>query len=112
MDAVTIADQEYVTAMERGSLHLLNAIKLSRGDFTHRLVAKAFTRSDFLWRNAPVPENQWSGDGNYTRERLRRHERVALAMAEKDRIAEARRVNRDPCPKCGVRSDIGCRHSK
>ena len=24
---------------------------------------------------------------------------------------ESRRVNREPCPKCGTRADIGCRHS-
>jgi len=21
-------------------------------------------------------------------------------------------VNRDPCPKCGVRGDVGCKHNK
>jgi hypothetical protein len=24
---------------------------------------------------------------------------------------ESRRVNREPCPKCGTRADIGCKHS-
>jgi hypothetical protein len=26
-------------------------------------------------------------------------------------VDDATRVNRDPCPRCGVRADLGCRHS-
>ena len=112
MDAITLADQEHETAMERGSQFLLNAINLARGEFKGRPVGKAFTRKDFLWHGRPNPENQWTGTGDYTRQRIERFERVAASMAEKDRIAEQRRVNRDPCPKCAVRADIGCRHRR
>lgn len=32
--------------------------------------------------------------------------------AEKSIFAETLRVERDPCPKCGVRRDAGCKHRK
>lgn len=112
MDAITIADQEHKTAMERGSAFLLNAMKLERGEFNARPVSKAFARKDFVW-NARHASNQFmSMGGEYAHQREQRTGRVLAALAEKDRIAEQRRVNRDPCPLCAVRADIGCKHRR
>lgn len=39
-------------------------------------------------------------------------ERRLAAIAEADaRIDALRTVPRDPCPKCAVRADIGCKHN-
>ena len=35
--------------------------------------------------------------------------RVREKLAAKERLAESRRVNREPCPRCGTRKDIGCK---
>lgn len=43
--------------------------------------------------------------------RARRRAREALAASvEKDAADAAPRVHRDPCPRCAVRADIGCKH--
>lgn len=33
-------------------------------------------------------------------------------LLSKDRLAETLYAVRDPCPKCGTRQDIGCRHTR
>jgi hypothetical protein len=38
-------------------------------------------------------------------------QRVARNQAQRDDIAN-RIVDRDPCTYCGVRRDIGCRHTR
>ena len=69
----------------------------------------AFPR--FAWiekpGSPPVPESS-----GYAEQRRARFARVLDRMEEKDRIANARRVSRDPCPRCGVRGDIGCKHRR
>jgi len=112
MDAITISDQEHATDMARGSAFLLNAMKLERGEFYHRPVGKAFARTDFLWSKTGNPQNQWTGDGRYKAWKEAQQERVRIATEEKNRLAEANRVSRDPCPMCGVRGDIGCKHKR
>lgn len=37
---------------------------------------------------------------------------VLARIAARDRMAEIRRVNRDPCPRCNTRADIGCKHRR
>lgn len=111
-DALTIADQEFKTAMQKGSQFLLNAIKLERGDYHLRPMAKAFTRKDFIWTKHHDTHNQWQSDATMSSENSKRQSRVLAAIAEKNRIADSRRVSRDPCPLCGVRADIGCNHRK
>lgn len=42
-----------------------------------------------------------------------RNEKALAAAEARDATAKkAPRVHRDPCPRCGVRSDIGCEHSQ
>lgn len=40
------------------------------------------------------------------------HQTARLMFVEGERveIADIPRVWRDPCPRCGVRADIGCEH--
>ena len=33
-------------------------------------------------------------------------------LAEQERVASLPRVDRDVCPRCGIRGDIGCRHNR
>lgn len=44
----------------------------------------------------------------YKRQTTRQFVRPAIDLPNAD--IEARRVDRDPCPYCGVRADIGCKH--
>lgn len=41
-----------------------------------------------------------------------RQARQNAARAAAEAQIEALRVNRDPCPKCAVRADIGCKHRR
>lgn len=43
-----------------------------------------------------------------------RKARVAALAAQREKIESflAENPPRDPCPRCGVRGDIGCAHSK
>ena len=109
-DAITLADQEHDNAMRGASQFLLNGMRLERGDFNMRPVSKAFAGSDLVWRNHFATHNQWQTDATMSSENSKRQCRVLAAIAEKNRMAESRRVSRDPCPKCGVRADVGCRH--
>lgn len=41
----------------------------------------------------------------------RRERRRALSEIREERMSQPR-VDRDPCQRCGVRHDVGCRHSR
>lgn len=107
MDAITLADALHETAMRDASRSLLTAMRKAKFFTEH----KPSTEAALVWR-AGTPQNQWEKTGgNYADWRDSRSHRVLAALAEKDRVAELRRVSRDPCPMCGIRADVGCRHS-
>jgi hypothetical protein len=108
MDAIVTADRLHETNMQDASRALLTAMRKARFFTEH----KPDTEADLVWR-AGTPQNQWAKTGGeYADWRDERSHRVLAALAEKDRIAEQRRVSRDPCPLCAVRADIGCRHRR
>ncbi len=59
------------------------------------------THDDLIWNERAFV----SQPSEHTRE-LSRTARLAAIKAE----AELLRVYRDPCTRCGVRGDVGCRH--
>lgn len=69
-------------------------------------------------RALPAPGRfRWSAtDGGYRGPRSTyspiERQRVALAMAEREAMAERQRTRRDPCFRCGVRADHGCSHTR
>ncbi len=78
-----------------GSETLLKALQTGRGP------------DSFTW--SMLPGLQPQGDGCH---QLRTAERRLTLIEAKEAQAEARRVSREPCPWCGVRADIGCRHGR
>lgn len=49
--------------------------------------------------------------GAVSQKRLLVDEMVREKMRERDERAERQRTYRDPCHKCGVRADYGCKHT-
>ncbi len=91
MDAITYADQLHQTRMERSSALLLAVLRGKK----------------------PAPTNLRWDDGAYKGSpHARRYPRVADKMAARDAMAEIQRTNRDACPLCAVRADIGCKHRR
>jgi hypothetical protein len=41
-----------------------------------------------------------------------RRARALEIIAEQNALIETLRVSRDPCPRCGVRQDFGCAHTR
>lgn len=41
-----------------------------------------------------------------------RYPEVQARMEARNELADKLRVSRDPCPKCGTRRDVGCRHNR
>lgn len=60
---------------------------------------------DLIWkipfqgRAWPVGSKEWA-----------RGQHVRKMMEDREAGVEALRVNRDPCPRCNTRRDIGCKH--
>lgn len=110
MDTVTASDMLFRDRMERGSKALVRAMALERiGEDPAGLPRKTRPGLDLIWPHekgrcgwAPDPESATSRRGELTLARL----------IARDRRADAQRTFRDPCPNCGVRADIGCRHRR
>ena len=85
-------------AMALGSQMLLKSIYLARN-------GQRPPEGAFSWA-ARVNSKTWA-TGMLTRE----IERAAIQMAQKERARELV-VSREPCFKCGVRADIGCKHRR
>jgi hypothetical protein len=93
-------DLTHAKAMERGSAALLEALKKGR------------TVHDRLIGNGAVRGGDRSGQTSKRQTELAEEaERVGRRMASKDRALDSV-VTRDPCPRCGTRMDIGCKHRR
>lgn len=108
LDVTTEADTQMRKAMEIASTQLLNAMKLERGVFDIVDKPEAFATSSLKWSKRKFA-NQWNGS-NYMQDP--RRSKAIARLVERDRMANANYVSRDPCPRCGVRGDIGCKHSR
>ncbi len=89
--------------MERGSSHLLRNIRLARGEVIviGRKSRQSYGGSELIWINS------WHNGSP-----VDRYPEARARLAEKEAKAESQRVRRDPCPKCGTRGDLPCKHNK
>lgn len=85
------------------SLERQGIIKVDRGHMS-RVVTIVETGDKTAGR---VKQPHWSENA----ERAAAASETMTAAKEKD-VALLRRVDRDPCPMCGVRGDIGCKHRR
>jgi hypothetical protein len=97
-DALMLADSEHNFTMERASNRLARRMWIERG-LAAPLVDDS-REEGLIWR---LPSG---GEGAPIR-----YPGAALALAQKE-AALARVVVRDPCPNCGTRADIGCKHQR
>ena len=95
---VELSDAQHRTAMEASSRLMIQVL---RGQLA--------SPPGLMWREraSPFPDAR-DPDSLNSREADYRVTRIA----ERDAMAEGLRVvDRTPCPRCGVRADVGCRHS-
>jgi hypothetical protein len=94
---VLLSDQLYARAMERANSAFLDALRgIQVSDRESRWAGMNTT----TWTQQPgTPRQSWAAY------------RAGEHIAERERI-EGLRVNRDPCPLCAVRADIGCKHRR
>lgn len=64
-------------------------------------------RVNALLRGEPVPP---APENNFQRRSYQLSARTAAVGPDRDPPADAPRVYREPCFRCGVRGDIGCAH--
>lgn len=66
------------------------------------------------WRLRQATADEISQRAEIRRERARQRSsaRAAGCTPDLDPPIPETRVDRDPCPRCGVRADIGCAHSR
>lgn len=92
-----LADKALVDAYREGSDFMLAALRREREGYRQQRHPE-----DILW-NPRTNRTTWAGEGCYQLSTA--HIRLT-AIQEREEQAEALRVNRDPCPRCGVRYDL------
>lgn len=101
-------DIDYLDHMRRGSEWLLRNIQLARGErqLIGRRARQSYGNSDLIWSWVVGGTN--NPDGQAMRRQIAHAE---ASRIEHDRV-EGLRVQRDPCPMCGVRGDLSCKHRR
>lgn len=104
-DHINLDDAYHAYQMELGSIALLERVRREHGHI-HDVRKASFRGEGLLWRDHAhsIPERTGTS-------RRHQEERAFAHMQERD-AALARVVKRDPCPMCGTRSDIGCKHRR
>lgn len=85
-------------SMQVGSANLAKAIYVSRVGYGPQ------PSRELIWSRMGLTKTTWQS-GNMARE----SERAAF-HSDRKAFAETLRVDREPCVKCGVRGDFGCKH--
>ena len=93
-DGITEGDVAHEHRMARGNVAMIGAI-----------LDGLNAPSDLVWMTNTSSATWAEGAGHRECER-------ATALAAEKEAAFARVVHRDPCGYCGVRADIGCRHTR
>lgn len=100
-DNVALSDTWHATQMKAGSDLLLDRIRLARGELIGNV-----SQGEFRWDHRlsmgvkPDPDAKWT--------KFRHEQYQAVQTTESAKMANAQWVDRDPCWRCGVRSDVGC----
>ena len=102
--------------MMNDALHEADMVDASRALLAHIRHARGepVDQSDLRWRpnrranRFPPPPFYCNPDGHNARSAAAT---VAKIHHERD-FVETLRVSRDACPRCGIRGDVGCKHSE
>lgn len=103
---IVARDIAHQQEMEKGSSWLLRRMKIARGQVivAGHIGKSSIGPNDLVWHNdTNVNKNP---DSETSKMQIVRCEAF---RREVDRV-EALRVSRDPCPKCGTRGDLPCKH--
>lgn len=104
-DATTIADKAWHNAWRNGSDQFLAALNREREGYRQRNLPTELLWSDYRTQSsyeAKTVPSQW-------RQTYERRGLASIANTiERDALAERLWVKRDPCWRCGTRSDLGC----
>jgi hypothetical protein len=102
----------HVTRMGTGSDRLLHAIRVARGEVNHTREKKCFAVGDDLMWTYDYAGAPRVIHGRYAAEAAEWMQRSVTKHETKRAFADTLRVSRDPCPMCGVRGDVGCKHKR
>lgn len=108
-DALIASDERHRRAMGEASKTLRQAMEYER-----RGVAVNITKAALVWREFDRPNAFARGirsDSHNAQAVRRAHAHASARLAFKER-AEASMTDRDPCPRCGTRPDVGCKHRR
>jgi hypothetical protein len=86
------ADRKTMANMINGSTALKEALRTGYGPDRFRWSAGDGGGGNWRPKDAPVPP--------------------VLLIHEREAIVDSLRVARDPCPACGIRADVGCKHRR
>lgn len=102
----------HMTRMESGSDRLIHAIRVARGEVRHTREKKCFAVGDDLMWTYDYAATPRVIHGHYSEIAACEMEHNNAVNAAKRARVDGLRVARDPCPMCGVRGDIGCKHGR
>lgn len=97
-DDIVQADARHERRMERCSRAMLAALR-----------GRSAAPRELIWPEIARP-SQWAPTGATSRDT--RIAKAVASLARKEAMAARPRMDRDACPLCGVRADIGCRHRR
>lgn len=102
-DAIIANDALHRDRMALASSQLLNAIEVARGG----VPKGALPGSHLVWEVL----SDCGGEKPLSTSAARQRKAALAQRAEQERVRTLT-VKRDPCPLCGVRMDIGCKHRR
>jgi hypothetical protein len=101
----------HITRMESGSAMLRNAIRAARGETSHSRSKRTFAgEGDLVWSYHFSGPGPLVKHGRYSERAAREMEAHVAVTTARRQFVDSLRVSRDPCPRCGVRGDVGCKH--
>lgn len=105
MDTLLHLDQLHRARMVEASDLFARAIRYERLGVSANL-----TPRHLVWRDPHLPKN-WVKNAN-SQVSIHNALRIKLGAERMERADSLRITNREPCPMCGVRGDIGCKHKR
>ncbi len=105
LEQLLLADAQHAANMEIGSMALLERIKFARGE-TYDARKMHLRGKDLVW---PYDGRVWI-EPHSERNAIQAN-RAATKMEARE-SALGRAIDRDPCPRCGIRADVGCKHRR
>ena len=93
---IELSDAQHRTAMEASSKLMIRVLR-----------GQVKSPANLMWREVKSP--RWRVDDSHN---SLYQARIAAWHEERNERADRLRIEpREPCPKCGIRADIGCKHT-